>query len=230
MKDDLKQKGVSAVVLYDRPPSRFHSFSPSEVKSFRRKLAADYPDLEGRGILVSSTSWTEDEDFMILLNALKDYDVACNNYKVLPKLMVFITGKGPLKQFYKDLIPTMNYKNVQVQLPWLEDEDYPRLLASASLGVSLHYSSSGLDLPMKVVDMFGCGIPVCAVSFKCLPELVRHNENGFVFKDSVELSVQIQTWFKMADKEHARFHEQLKKFQSLRWHENWTLNALRLFK
>jgi len=242
MKTDLTERwGISAVTLYDRPPEHFGSITPAE----RQTLMSKYPELtrarlvdadgaflpDRPALLVSSTSWTEDEDFSILLSALQDYD-RCKDSK-LPKLYCVITGKGPLKDLYMRRVTSQDWSKVDIVSVWLDAEDYPRLLASADLGVSLHTSSSGLDLPMKVVDMLGCGLPVAALHFQCLEELVRHGENGLVFRDSCELAAQLCDWFTgfpTGDRSRRqRFDTAVAEFQSLRWHDNWTLQAQPLF-
>ena len=73
-------------------------------------------------------------------------DLTCH----LPDLICIITGKGPEKEHYCQVIRQRSWSRVTVITPWLEPEDYPKVLASADLGVSLHASSSGVDLPMKV--------------------------------------------------------------------------------
>lgn len=250
MKDDLQKRlGVSAITLYDRPPERFQSLARSEQNEFLEEFCRNYyPELKGTltstniksksenrscGILVSTTSWTEDEDFGILLAALESYEqVRSQNPSSYPKLIVFITGKGPMKEYYQSKILKLNLQHVNIYLPWLTHEDYPKLLACADLGISLHTSSSGLDLPMKVVDMYGCGLPVCAVQFNCISELVEHNVNGLIFKDSEELATQIQDWFngfsKQLNENHQKYRDNLKTFQRLRWHENWVHNVIPL--
>lgn len=202
-------------------------------------------------LVVSSTSWTSDEDFSLLLEAAVMYDrrvaaalneddsieeeklwIDINNGKrhLYPRLLFIITGKGPERKKYEEQIKKLKLRRVAFRTMWLPAEDYPLLLGSADLGVSLHTSSSGLDLPMKVVDMFGCGLPVCAVSFSCIEELVKVGENGLLFSSSSELADQLMMLFKgFPDKSDALRALQdgaLASGSSSRWSTEWETHAL----
>ncbi|XP_056144536.1 chitobiosyldiphosphodolichol beta-mannosyltransferase isoform X2 [Lampris incognitus] len=182
-------------------------------------------------LLISSTSWTEDEDFSVLLEALQEYEGFVGRDASLPPLVCVITGKGPQKEHYRKLIDTLHFEHVKICTPWLEAEDYPVLLGSADLGVCLHKSSSGLDLPMKVVDMFGCCLPVCAIHFDCLHELVKHDENGLIFKTAEELAKQLKSLFSDFPSDDGRlgwFRNNLRTSGGQRWDENWDQNVLPL--
>lgn len=80
------------------------------------------------------------------------------------------------------------WKFSNIRTAWLDIDDYPTIVASADVGACLHFSSSGFDLPMKVVDMFSAKLPCLAYKYSCIDELVEQNVNGKVFSDSTELN------------------------------------------
>lgn len=176
-------------------------------------------------VVVSSTSWTPDEDFSLLLEGAVAYDALAAQNPKLPRMLILVTGKGPQKAFYLSKIATLDLNKVAIRTLWLEPEDYPVLLGSADLGVCLHASSSGLDLPMKVVDMFGCGLPVCALSYHCICELVQDQVNGLLFTTAGELAQQFSELLLDFPKTKTLLLEKLQKGaakeQQLRWDGNW---------
>jgi beta-1,4-mannosyltransferase len=86
-------------------------------------------------MLVSSTSWTEDEDFSILLDALSIYEQRARAARGrLPRVLMFVTGKGPLRELYMRKARCLQdgegdpWQWVHIISTWLEPEDYPLLL------------------------------------------------------------------------------------------------------
>ncbi|KAH9908342.1 glycosyltransferase family 33 protein [Xylariomycetidae sp. FL2044] len=236
---DITQTPI--LTLHDRPAA---IFQPVASAADRRAFLAALPEtrdhaadiLAGRTrLVVSSTSWTPDEDFSLLLDALVTYAAAqppTATATVVP-ILALITGKGPQKSHYLQRITELTAAGrldpdkVRIRTAWLALPDYARLLACADLGVCLHMSSSGVDLPMKVVDMFGSGLPVAAYSgYESFGELVREGENGCGFETAEELARILSRLLGGGDEgagEHELrvLREGARRESLLRWDEEW---------
>ena len=212
-KRDLKKEfNIDAICLPDRPVKGLFKFLneleandlyknyPNELYSLIDTHLPENKHLKPI-VMISSTSWTPDEDFSMLLDAfIKTEEMIKesiedktqkNIYNItedkIKKILFLITGRGPMRDKFMDKVSEANLKYFDVKSIWLESDDYPKLLSLVDLGISLHYSSSGIDLPMKVVDMFSGCLPVASVYYETINELVKENENGFLFKNSKDL-------------------------------------------
>ena len=212
-------------VLYDHPPELFKPFSENEKSNFWSILSY-YPECHIVGNIsidnvikiVTGTSYTPDEDIFMLLEALHllDKHIKADGIEII----TFITGRGPLRPIIEQKIKSLELKHVHICCVWLKYEDYPKLLALCDVGISLHYSSSGLDLPMKIWDMFGCGLPVFALNYKALPELVLKSY-GYTFQDANSL-FQLLVSYKdgLLDLKTCS-NEIIKDFKNKRWEKEW---------
>jgi beta-1,4-mannosyltransferase len=212
-KRDLKKEfGIDAVCLPDRPVKGLFKFlNESEANELYKKYPNELSSLidchlpEKKDnkpiVMISSTSWTPDEDFSILLDSfIKTEEMILESIEdkgqknlmnvdkeKIKKVLFLITGRGPLRDSFMKKVSEAKLKYFDVKSIWLESDDYPKLLSLVDLGISLHYSSSGIDLPMKVVDMFSGCLPVDSIYYDTIVELDEENKNGFLFKNDKEL-------------------------------------------
>lgn len=227
------------LAVHDRPAAIFQPLpSPSSSSTTTRKeiLSRVLPSAEkpllpalldgSMRLLVSSTSWTPDEDFSLLLDALVLY--ATSSSPQTP-ILAIITGKGPQQSHYLSRIAQLTAEgrlpNIRIVTAFLPFADYAALLACADLGVCLHKSSSGVDLPMKVVDMFGAGLPVAAYcGYESFGELVKEGENGRGFETVGELAEILGRLLGGNGKgreELERLRKGAEKEGRRRWDEEW---------
>ena len=294
--------GGRCAVLYDRPAAAFRRSTPREARALFARLAPqlrggsvveeeeeeedflsptteeDESDAKTRwrasrpALVVSSTSWTPDEDLGMLLEAARLYerlyerqqqDSVRHHQKgvdkpnaatartpppptktfALPRLLLVVTGEGPMRGAFeaeaKRLVASNELgRGVRVATAWLEAPDYPLLLGCADLGVSMHASSSGIDLPMKAVDMLGAGAPVAALHYPCVEELVPAGVRGVHFGDARGLAAELARLLAGFDGAAAgggtpllrALAEGAREWAQVRWEDEWAREALPLLR
>jgi beta-1,4-mannosyltransferase len=184
------------------------------------------PDAPNRpALLISATSWTADEDFALLLDALSLWDARLQESSLArssPFAVCLLTGRGLLRESYEAQIRQLRLGMIKIYTLWVSAEDYPLLLGAADLGLCLHRSASGFDLPMKIADMFGAGLPVCALDYgPCLAERIRHGENGLLFATSEQLADQLEELFRDFPT-HTPLLDRLRRTVMTSNHYRWT--------
>lgn len=196
----------NATVVYDLPQEQVLKSSIEDIRPPRVLLNSETcdPPLDDAvlnqlsnhhqrspKVVVCPTSWTHDDDFDVLLDAIQRFDatVTLHTEPNECRLLVVITGEGQRRQEYIKRIDSMNLRHARVTTAWLSYENYLGLLRASDLGLCLHRSASGFDLPMKLADMKSCRILPCVLDYgPCLREQLTPYVDGLLFTDGESLA------------------------------------------
>lgn len=225
-----------AGVLYDRPASAFVPVSPIARGQYRQALFGRLGiHANPVGFIVCPTSWTEDEDFDVIIDAVVRLEERVRGWEAaqpsrrFPDLVILVTGDGTRRAEFERRFAGLPARRIQLRARWLDPEDYPGVVGSADIGLCLHRSSSGLDIPMKIADLFGAGVPVCALDYgACLAERVRHADNGLLFSKDTQLADILFDLFHAfpADQQLLdRLRAGARKSARPTWEEGWAREA-----
>lgn len=238
---------VTPVIVYDRPAASFAPPSPAVASALWNTLATEHQLGAARPpIVVCPTSWTPDEDFDLLLEALERAERTLTRARSAeasgananhapgaqadpPALAVFLTGLGPLRATFEQRAARRNFKAIAVKTAWLDPADYPTFIGMADLGLCLHQSSSGLDLPMKLADLRGAGVPVATYEYsQVLGEVMETGREGVTFRDPGDLAnllVSVATRSVAPDGPLAQSRAWLQQHPPQRWDAQWESTA-----
>jgi beta-1,4-mannosyltransferase len=214
-----------ANVVHDRAWKTIEARGPGDAVSPRDGDAV---------VVVSPSSWTLDEDHPLLLSALDLCQASIERERaagvVVPRIVFLLTGIGPCRAEFESAVREQSFADIEVRTAWLSYEDYLRLLASADLGLCLHRSSSGLDLPMKIADMLGAGLPVLALDYgPVLMERFRPGVHGETFTTAEDLAaglIGLVRGFPGPSSRLASLRRTLREHPPQDWISGWRREAL----
>jgi beta-1,4-mannosyltransferase len=202
MRADLLCHGIAAEVLYDKPLTNMRA----------------EPSGSGAIIAVCPAGWTADEDIELLLAAL-------NILRDAP-LTVYITGDGIKRKELEPELLALRATGILVDTGFLPENEYWSLIGRAHLGLSLHRSSSGLDLAMKVVDLYSACVPVCALDYGgSIAEQIEKEVTGFLFHTAQDLAHLLRRLAAAPDT-LAPMRRAIAVRWRASWHDEWKRVAL----
>ena len=234
MRDRLaEESGIRASrVLYDRPLGYFERPNAAErrdrLRELGRRLRVPAMQRDNVPVIVCPTSWTADEDFDLLLTGIEQFDAMLASRASMasasaPRALFLLTGLGELRTRYESRISSLSLRSIQVTTAWLTHRDYRGLLASADLGLCLHRSVSGVDLPYKVSEMFGAGLPIGVFDYgPVIEECCTPGVDCFTFSSAEDLGRclhQLLTGYPPGADELRRLRESVSGTPG--WQETW---------
>ncbi|RNF11694.1 putative dolichyl-P-Man:GDP-ManGlcNAc2-PP-dolichyl beta-1,4-mannosyltransferase [Trypanosoma rangeli] len=195
--------------------------------------------------IVGATSWTADDNYTMVVEALARVDKRLQQLQqreggtkslVVKPIWLLVTGKGVSRErFERAVLEASLSPLVTVTTMYFQSYlDYATALGAADVGLCLHHSSSGLDLPMKAVDMLGSGLPVIALQYEALPELLDE-KHGWMFTNAEELETILWQLTSCEDSvsivesvEQKRLHVMQSREKT--WDERWRFAVVPLLR
>lgn len=229
-----RQWGIPAIVLHDRPPLFFAKPDLATAAELWQRVAQQlHLGARRLPLVVCPTSWTPDEDFDLLLEALERAERKLSQTRPAddqePLLAVLMTGRGVLRAEFERRVDRRKLQRIAVRTIWVEPPDYPVLVSMADAGLSLHQSSSGLDLPMKLADFRGAAVPALAFDYApVLGEVLEPGKEGVTFREPGELASLLSA-LALADlslvPKFAEARSWLAAHPAERWEPQWSERA-----
>ncbi len=186
---------IQAAVLYDRPASWFTRPDLAAAADLWQRLARDLALGPRRiPIAICPTGWTPSDDFDLLLEGLERSERrlaarGSGHDATSPDIAVLLTGRGPQRSVVEARLARRSFSRIAVRTTWLEPADYVVAVGMADLGICLHQSASGLDLPGKLAEFRGAAVPAVALDYApVLGEVLEKGKQGITFRDPGELA------------------------------------------
>jgi beta-1,4-mannosyltransferase len=217
-------------VFRDRPGEVFGAAGAAQTRRAELIRAAGLRADAQPVVVISPTSWTKDEALDLVIAAADELERVWHTEGPADGLVIVISGNGAGRGAFEERLRGRSARRVKIITTWVSGDDYPSLIASADAGLSLHRSSSGLDLPMKICDLFGASLPVCALDYGAtLRELVDPGGNAVLFADAHGLAMCLNRLFRTWPVASALW-QQLKEGAAQasagpRWIEGWQQEA-----